>query len=273
MKYAICNETFEGWQHQDICRTIASLGYKGLEIAPFTLAPTILEVDTQKRKTLRHQAEEEGIAILGLHWLLAKTIGLHLTSPETETRQKTAQYLVDLAQCCHDLGGNILVFGSPAQRRIPKGASWEQTRDYAVDTFSRAMPAISDLGVDLCLEPLAPAEADFINTCAEATDILNRLDHPHARLHLDVKAMSSEAISIPDLIRKYASRTGHFHANDPNLRGPGFGEMDFVPIFQALKDCGYEGWISVEVFDYKPDPVTIARQSMEYMKKCASRLV
>ena len=118
------------------------------------------------------------------------------------------------------------------------------------------------------LEPLAPPEADFINTCDEALAILDRIDHPSFVLHLDVKAMSSEPTPVPDLIRRHAGRTGHFHANDPNRRGPGFGDVDFVPIFRALRDSGYGGWVSVEVFDYSPDPETIARESLRYMREC-----
>ena len=84
--------------------------------------------------------------------------------------------------------------------------------------------------------------------------------------------MSSEAEPVPALIRRYAARTGHFHANDANRRGPGFGAIDFVPIFRALKDTRYSGWVSVEVFDYSPDPETIARDSIRYMRECETRI-
>ena len=224
MRYAICNETFEGWEHARICRFVAGLGYTGLELAPFTLAPRITDVPSERRRRLRAEADEHGLTLLGLHWLLAKTEGLMLTSPDAGVRQRTADYLVELARCCRDLGGNILVFGSPAQRRIPAGATRTQATDYAVDCFRRAASAIADAGVMLCLEPLAPPEADFINTAAEAVSIIDRIGSPAFRLHLDVKAMSSEGIPVPELIHRFAARTGHFHANDPNLRGPGFGE-------------------------------------------------
>src|SRR6266436_9678598 len=105
MRYAICNETFEGWDHADVCRVVAGLGYGGLEMAPFTLAPRITDVTPQRRRELRRQAEAHGLTLLGLHWLLAKTTGLQLTSPDAKVRQATADYLVELAQCAADLGG------------------------------------------------------------------------------------------------------------------------------------------------------------------------
>jgi sugar phosphate isomerase/epimerase len=268
MRYAICNETFEGWQHTDVCRTVAGLGYQGLEIAPFTLAPRITEVSAEHRRKLRREAEDSGLQIIGLHWLLAKTEGLQLTSADEAVRQRTADYLVQLAQCCRDLGGELMVFGSPGQRRIPGGASRQQAAEYAVDTFRRAASGIAEAGVKLCLEPLSPPEADFINTCAEAVDLLKRIDHPNFVLHLDVKALSTDDGPMPDLIRRYGARAGHFHANDPNRRGPGFGDADFLPVFRALQESGYGGWVSVEVFDYTPDPVTIARESIRYMRTC-----
>lgn len=268
MKYAICNETFEGWEHGAVCRVSAELGYRGLELAPFTLAARITDVTAEQRRQLRRQAEDHGLQIIGLHWLLAKTEGLQLTGSDEGTRQRTAQYLVELARCSRDLGGDLMVFGSPAQRRIPAGTSRAQAAAFAVDTLRRALAGIVDAGVRFCLEPLAPPEADFINTCAEAVDILRQIDHPSFVLHQDVKAMSSEASPVPELIRRHAAWTRHFHANDPNKRGPGFGNTDFVPIFKALHDTGYKGWVSVEVFDYSPDPVTIARESIRYMREC-----
>jgi len=125
--------------------------------------------------------------------------------------------------------------------------------------------------VKLCLEPLSPPEADFLNTAAEGVALLERINHPNFALHLDVKAMSTGG-PAPELIRRYAPQTRHFHANDPNRRGPGFGNTDFVPIFQALRDSKYNGWVSVEVFDYSPDPETIARESLRTMRECAAQV-
>ncbi len=271
MRYAICNETFEGWDHARVCGRVAELGYGGLEVAPFTLAPRITDVTAGRRAELRRTAEPAGLRIIGLHWLLAKTEGLQLTAADEAVRQRTADYLVELARGCRDLGGQLMVFGSPAQRRIPAGCTREQAMHFAADTFRRAMPAIADQGITVCLEPLSPPEADFINTCAEAVQLMALVDHPLFVLHLDVKAMSTDEAPAPELIRRFGPRAGHFHANDANRRGPGFGQTDFVPIFRALKDIHYQGWISVEVFDYSPDPETIARESIRYLKECESQ--
>jgi sugar phosphate isomerase/epimerase len=268
MRYAICNETFAGWEHGRVCRLAAALGYQGLELAPFTLGNRITEVSAEQRQQLRRQAEDCGLKLLGLHWLLARTEGLHLTAADESSRRRTADYLIELARCCRDLGGDILVFGSPAQRSLPACVTKAQGTDFAIATFRLVLPALADLGVRVCLEPLTKQETDFINSCAEAVEMIERIDHPNFVLHLDVKAMASEGVPIPDLIRRYARYTGHFHANDPNKRGPGFGEVDFVPILQALKESAYTGWISVEVFDYSPDPETIARESIRYMREC-----
>jgi sugar phosphate isomerase/epimerase len=279
MRYAICNELFEGWAFDRVCATVRELGYTGIEIAPFTLAPQVGELSTlcprpaafaaNRLAELRTQAANAGVEIVGLHWLLAKTEGLSITSPDRAVRERTADCLRELANVCAELGGSVLVFGSPAARRIPAGKTMADALGYAHDAFMRLLPTCEEVGVTLALEPLAPSETDFLQSAAEASALLERLNHPNARLHLDVKAMSAEAQPIPAVIRQHAGRTAHFHANDPNLRGPGMGAVDFVPIFAALREVGYAGWVSVEVFDFKPDPVTIARDSIDYMRRCA----
>lgn len=270
MKFAICNEQFEGWEFDRVCRFVSSVGYEGLEVAPFTLAPWITDVPPQRRAELRLQADDAGVEIFGLHWLLAKTEGLYLTSPDASVRQRTAAYLGSLAGACHDFGGSLMVFGSPKQRSLLPGVSPDQAYEWAAETFRAALPAIADCGVTLCMEPLSPAETDFVNTCADALRLAAMVNHPNFVLHLDVKAMSSETTPVPELIRRHGGGAGHFHANDANLRGPGFGPIDFVPIFRALRDVSYNRWVSVEVFDYTPDPDTIARESIRYMRECAA---
>ena len=270
MRFAICNELFEGWSFEKVCRYVKSVGYDGLEVAPFTLAPLITDVSPSQLSELRRVATDAGVTLLGLHWLLAKTEGFYLTSPDSAVRGRTAQYLVSLAEAARSLGGELMVFGSPKQRSLLPGVSRDDAFEYAVDTFKRAMPGIADAGIRLCMEPLAPAETDFINTCAEGARLMDAVGHPNFVLHLDVKAMSSEGTPVTDLIRQYVPRTGHFHANDPNMKGPGFGDVDFVPIFKSLQDAGYDGWVSVEVFDYTPDPETIAQRSVEYMNESRS---
>src|SRR5438132_3633527 len=150
MRYAICNETFEGWDHARVCQFVAEVGYTGLELAPFTLAPRITDVTADQRRALRREAEKHGVQIIGLHWLLAKTEGLQLTSPDAAVRQRTAAYLVELARFGRDLGGDLMVFGSPAQRRLSAGATRQQASDYALDTFQRAAAGIAACGVNVC---------------------------------------------------------------------------------------------------------------------------
>jgi len=270
-RYAICNETYQDWPHERVCESAAATGYTGLELAPFTLAPLITDVSAGRRADIRRQAESHGLTIIGLHWLLAKTEGFMLTSPDSGVRKRTGHYLGELARCCRDVGGELLVLGSPMQRRIPTGATRAQAEDYAIDTIRHALPELERQRVYLCLEPLAPTEADFLQSAAEGKAMMERLDHSRVKLHLDVKAMSSETKPVPDVIREFAPWMQHFHANDANRRGPGFGQTDFVPIFKALKDVKYGGWISVEVFDYMPDAETIACESLRHMKECAAK--
>jgi len=90
---------------------------------------------------------------------------------------------------------------------------------------------------------------------------------------LDVKAMCSMGEPVDGIIRRHADITAHFHANDENLRGPGMGDVDFLPIMQALKDTNYSGWVSVEVFDYEPGIETLANDSIRYLREIESQLV
>jgi sugar phosphate isomerase/epimerase len=267
MKYALCNELFQDWPWERALALTREEGYTGWEIAPFTLGTSPTELSAKEREQLATMVKDADIEVVGLHWLLAKTEGYHLTTQDEAIRVRTADYLGDLARLCRDLGGCVMVLGSPQQRNFPAD---EMTHDQAEQNASwvleRVIPVLEEQQVTLALEPLGPGEGNFWNHASQAVGVIERLASDRIQLHLDVKAMSTEEQPIADVIRANADHLAHFHANDPNLLGPGMGEVDFVPIFRALQEVGYNGWVSVEVFDYKPGIETIAHESMQNMK-------
>jgi sugar phosphate isomerase/epimerase len=272
MKFAICNETFQDWPLDRALGFAAECGYTGVEIAPFTLASRATDISASRRAEIRQQAEAAGLDVVGLHWLLAKTESFHVTSPDAEVRRATTIYLGELARLCADLGGRIMVFGSPQQRSRLPGVSLNQATDHAAEVLCSVLPILESTGVTIALEPLTPQETDFLNTAEETVRLIERLGSPQIRLHLDCKAMASESVPMVELIRRHRGHLVHFHANDPNRQGPGFGDLDFLPIFETLAEVDYHDWVSVEVFDYTPGIERLARESIRYMWRCLTEL-
>ena len=268
MKYAICNETFEGSSHREGLELARELGYSGVEVAPFTLGLDAREISKQTRRDYRSIVEDIGMTIIGLHWLLAKTHGFHLTTQDASVRAKTADYFKCLIELCSDLGGDVMVLGSPLQRNFVPPMTHEQAMANAVDVIQQFVPELENSNIRLAIEPLGPQEGNFLNHASQARAMIQAIDSPNVRLHLDVKAMSSEGPAIELIVRENADLVIHFHANDPNKLGPGMGQVDQAPIFKALSDIRYSGWISVEVFDYSPGVETILRASMDTMVRC-----
>lgn len=261
-QYGICNETFGEMPLGQALAMAHDAGYRGWEVAPFMLGHDIESIRQTARDEYRRTVQDAGLNVIGLHWLLAKTEGLHLTTGDRNVRKKTAGYLGMLAELCRDLGGDVMVLGSPQQRNFPAEQTRQDAMTNAAEVLHLVLPTLRQTGVQIALEPLGRSEGNFLNTAAEGRELVSMVDDSCIGLHLDVKAMSDESESIENIIRDNADAMIHFHANDPNLRGPGMGEVDFKPIMRALADVHYDRWISVEVFDYSPGVETLVRQSM-----------
>jgi sugar phosphate isomerase/epimerase len=272
MKFAICNETYGGWGFDRACAHIAETGYDGVEVAPFTLGEDPREITEKQAQACGETARRAGIEVVGLHWLLVKPSWLRLNSDDPLLARDSVEFGRHLARTCAAMGGEIMVWGSPKQRELEDGWDYDEAAARAADTLSQICETCAELGVTIAMEPLGRMETNFLNTAAETVRLIERVGHPNCRLHLDVKAMSDEEKPIPQIIEESKDYTVHFHANDPNLRGPGFGEVKFEPIAAALQATGYDRYVSVEVFDYTPDAETIAVESLKYLRRVFSRV-
>jgi D-psicose/D-tagatose/L-ribulose 3-epimerase len=269
MRIALCNEVLAGMPLERQCEYAARLGYDGLEIAPFTLSDAPEQITTAEAARIRRVVEASGLVVTGLHWLLVKPDGLSLTDPDAALRKRTLDVMSHLIGLCAELGGSVLVHGSPKQRQIAPGETHATALARLRDALAQAAFTAARAGVVYCIEPLSQRETSLVNTVAEAAELVRSIDHPNFKTMIDCSAAGqAEADSVPDLIDRWlpTGLIAHLQVNDPNRRGPGQGEMKFAPILTALKRQNYAGTIAVEPFDYSPDGEGVAAFSVGYLR-------
>ena len=272
---SLCNEVLRELDFAAQCALAKALGYDGLEIAPFTLSGSPHRLPAVRRAELRRIAQDHGIAITGLHYLLLAPEGLSITSPDGAVRTRTIEVMRALIELCADLGGKVLVHGSPKQRTIAPGQRRDDALAHAKECFAAIAGYAGQAGVTYCIEPLAPPEAELINTVEEAAAMVDEIGSPAVRTMIDTCAAGrSERSPVPELIERWlpTGRIAHIHLNDPNRRAPGQGDLRFGPILAALEGQRYGGICSVEPFVYEPDGPTCAARAIGYIGGLRERM-
>ncbi|HSK40928.1 MAG TPA: sugar phosphate isomerase/epimerase family protein [Arenibaculum sp.] len=268
MRIALCNEVLRDLSFADQCAFAAALGYDGLEIAPFTLTDDPRSLAPARMAEIRRIAADHGLAITGLHWLLTTPEGLSITAADPSARQRTFDVLDRLVDLCAALGGTVLVHGSPRQRAMREDGG-EDARKRALDYFAAAGTAARRARVTYCIEPLSPAETDFVNTVAEAAAIVQAIGEPALRTMIDTSAAgAAELEPVAALIDRWlpTGLVAHVQVNDTNRRGPGQGSDAFAPVFAALRRHGWDRTVAVEPFDYRPDGPACAARAIGYIR-------
>jgi D-psicose/D-tagatose/L-ribulose 3-epimerase len=268
MRISLCNEVIAELPFERQCALVAQLGYDGIEIAPYTLAEDPTRLTAAQKAALRRAASDAGIAIPSLHYLLRAPAGLSITSADAAVRKRTVEVMRAMCGLVAELGGRVLVHGSPDQRVLEPGDE-EEGRKRGIACFAAVAEAATDAHLVYCIEPLSRTQTAFINTVAEAAAIVRAIGSPAVRTMIDCSAAGqAEAEPVADLIRRWlpTAMIGHIHFNDPNRRGPGEGELDFTPILAALREAGYRGDAAIEPFVYVPDGPTCAARGIGYIR-------
>jgi len=269
MRIALCNEVIAPMSFPAQCEYAAKLGYDGLEVAPYTLSEEPHRLGSAQIAAARAAAEDAGIAVTGLHWLLVKPSGLSISARDETVRKRTVDVMLALIDLCAELGGRYLVHGSPQQRRIEAGDTRDAALSRARDCFAKVAERVQQAGLIYCVEPLGSEQTPLINTLEEAAKLVAEIGNPALRSMLDCSAAGRmEKTSLAGLVEKWVPKgvIAHVQVNDRNRRGPGQGEQRFAPLFAALTRYGYQGDVAVEPFDYVPDGPSAAARAIGYLK-------
>ena len=272
-RHSTCNEAFEKWPFANACRAIRRIGYTGIEIAPFTLARTPLEVTPARRREYRDIMASEGLTFVGLHWLMVSPEGLHVSGPDAALRARSWDHIRALADLAADLGPSaVMVFGSPKQRSTTGGLTRaEATRNY-IDGLASVAPHACSRGVTILVEALPAGQCDVIQTLEEAAAIVREIASPAVSTMFDVHNAVDEREPHAGLIERYFDLIRHVHVNELDGRHCGAGTYDFRPVFETLRRLNYTGWISLEAFDFSPGAEQLANESLRHLEAVIRQL-
>ncbi len=269
--YSICNEMFEKWDFAATCKAIKAAGFAGIEISPFTLAENVDQIAPARRRELADIIRSEGLRFAGLHWLLVTPAGLHVTTADKKLRDKSWEYVRKLVDFCADLGKGIMVFGSPKQRGTQGNTVAQATDNFRAGLASVA-PHAGAKGCTILIEPLPSKDTDVVNTLEQAAKMVQEIHHPAIQTMFDFHNTVDEKEPGEALVKRYFAHIRHVHVNEMDGRYPGSGSLNFQPVFQVLADLKYSRWVSLEVFDFKPGPVEIIRNTMSFYQGLEKRL-
>ena len=272
-RLCMCNETFQGYSFRQMCQAAKRNGFAGLEIAPWTLGENPLSLPAAKVAEFRAVMASEGVQYVGMHSLLAHTTGIHITTPDAAVRRRSWEYFRGLIDLCGALGpGPVMVLGSGKQRNAVGGSTVREAEERLKDGLAEVASQAEQQGVTILLEPLAPHLCDVVNSLERGVEIVKEINHPAVWTMFDTHGAVDEKLPHDQLVKKYYKYIRHIHLNEMNGGYPGSGSYDFRPVLQALKDLSYNGWVSVEVFDFRPGGEKIASESARFLRQLEAEL-
>jgi sugar phosphate isomerase/epimerase len=272
MQVTLCNEVLRPMALGAQCAFARSVGYDGLEVAPFTLATDPTRMSGAEIAASRRIVEDHGLTVSSLHWLTMAPAGLDVTCLDAEVGAHTRDALLRLVDLAAGLGASAIVHGSPAQRRLDGDP--KRQRAVAMAHFEAAARRADEHGIAYCLEAINRKECNFLNTLAQADAMIAEIGAPALKLMLDVShAAQEESESLAVLATRYVAqgKLAHVQLNAANRRGPGEGDEPdgrdaIAPLLQALVAAGYRGALAVEPFEYVPDGAACAARAVGYVR-------
>ncbi len=235
----------------------AGLGYDGVELALRHAS----QVDVSH---VKHRLAATGLEVpcISTGQVFAAD-HLYFTHPEAGVRDRAVERIVDLIRLAAKFGAKVNT--GRVRGLIHDGESPKTARQRYIDCIQRCADVAEPLGVELIVEPVNRYEVNFINNCTEGLDIVRETGRRCVKLMPDTFHMNIEDASFRGTIMAAHDAIGYFHVADSNRLAPGWGHIRFDEIFDALRDIGYDGWITAEILP-EPDPNSAARQALQFLR-------
>lgn len=260
---------------------IAALGYRGIELladVPHAWPAGLLDV---QKDAIRAALDRNGLTISNINAFMMNAIAdqrqpyWHPSwiDPDPHYRAIRREHTKRSLQLASDLGAPH-VTTEPGGPLFP-GQTWQSAADIFYDELKPCLELAEKLGVPLLIEP----EPDLlIERFDQYLEFVNRIDSPMIGLNFDVGHAYCVSQDPQHWIAKMAPHSRHYHLEDIAATRvhqhlvPGRGAIDFAATLAAIKETGYDGWLTVELYPYLDDPDAAAREARTYLLNCLAQL-
>lgn len=244
-KLAISNIAWRSDENEAVLELLRGYGVDAVEVAPGKLFADPAAVNDHEVIDQRTAFEDKGFRIVAVQALLFGHPELMLFREE-EVCRRTIVHLKKMVRLGASLGASVLVFGSPRNRSVGDGDR-KQAWSRAVEVFGELGAAATESGVTFCIEPNSTRDGcDFINTVAEAVELVKEVNHPGFGLHIDAGVMTGNEESYTEALSAGVPFAKHFHISEPSLK-PIENVAAHKELGKRLRESGYARNISIEM--------------------------
>jgi D-psicose/D-tagatose/L-ribulose 3-epimerase len=259
--------------HFSLLPAIRRQGFEGVELPLFNL-------EGYPAAQVRRAIESEGLKAAACTVIPAGTSLFH---EDAAVRRQALDHVRRAIALVAELGGDLLagpvyspVGWLPGRRRTPD--EWKR----AIGSYQELIPALEDAGVTLAIEPLNRFETFFLNTAQDGADLCDAVNHSRIGLLIDTFHSNIEEKNIASAYRAAGKHLKHVHTCENDRGAPGSGHVEWAEVFAALRDTGYDGWLTIESFgfnipeisaaaaiwrDLAPTPESIAFDGLRFLKQ------
>jgi D-psicose/D-tagatose/L-ribulose 3-epimerase len=263
-------------KHRSLLVSVREWGFDGVELFLSPEEPP--EIPVLREQLSRIGLERTTCAVLPRD--------AHLPSPDKETHRRGIAYLTRCVERTADLEARLMCgplhsgLGVMTGRRRTKG-EWNR----AVEGLKQVARRARDLGVTLCVEPLNRFETYFLNTQTDAAHLIEQIGEPNVYVHFDTFHANIEEKDPVRALKALGTHVGHVHISESDRGTPGSGHVDWRGTLLALKELGYDGWLTIESFaqpepqlasaaciwrDLAPSGDSLAREGLAFIKSLAT---
>ena len=265
MKLSVSNIAWGNKNFSSFLKLIKDQACDGVEIAPSLIWPEPIDSTGPERLLFQNQLKEFDLELVGFHSLLYSRPDLQFFL-NTEIKEKTIKYIYNLIQLCSDLGGKHLIFGSP-RNRLLHGKKYEECIKQIYEDFYKISEHGKKYQVYFCIEPLFDSENEFIKTLDEGGKIVNKINHPFFKLHIDTKTIFSASEDPVKIINNYINVIQHVHVSDQNLSEPGTKNVGHDKIGAALRQAKFNNYVSIEMRKKEQNNEKAIKNSICFVRK------
>lgn len=267
-----------GRQHRSLLTCVREWGFEGVEL--FLSPEEPAEIPYLKQELSRVGLARTTCVVLPRN--------AHLPSPDGETHWRGVAYLNQCVERTSDLEAGLMC--GPLHSGLGVMTGRRRTEDEwkrAVEGLQQVARRARELGVTLCVEPLNRFETYFLNTQADAAQLVEEIGEPNVRVHFDTFHANIEERDPVQALRALGTRVGHVHISENDRGTPGNGHVDWRGTLLALREIGYDGWLTIESFaqpepqlasaaciwrDLAPSGDSLAREGLAFLKSLAAEL-